>query len=664
MTDRPRQFLPGLRTASTKQRAIDSRNINNAAPGNGPLAGLTDNYSLNLVNFDWVTWHDYEWDNWVTVDALIFAAVGFLNLQGVWRANTAYTAGMSVFDPVDTKKVYLCLINHTSGTNFDTDKPLYWELRTDTKPPVTSVFQRIGDIVALETDYSAFFYTKAQIDASQTAQDDAVAAGQAAQDAEISANTADILALDAIKADTTYVDAADLALQLQVDGLTTDLDDNYYTKTEQDATDNAQDVEINDRMRFLGAWSVGSYVSDDVVSNNGSTWVCITNTTQEPLASSSDWAELGGAGGATIGDAFPTSGLKPGIFHYLTVEPVGLYMYYDDGDSVQWVQTNGGGGAGDAVQRSGDTMTGDLFVGDPADGGYVRIQQGDGRKRVQVVGSNGVSMNMDEDQGLARLYWADGVNPTKVATFDPVFGNVGFPSAVYSNGFNINNQFFLANIGNDANAPALAFDANDFIRYDRPANRFEYYINGVNKFNVEPTRTLNSANGAFAAAASDTRYSYGSEYYTNYGATALIRGYHAPGVTTAVELITYQDSRIFQLQGNGVGYAPVGWQIASDASLKRNIKPITSARDKIKALAGVTYERIDSGEKQHGFVADEVQKVLPEAVSVYLHKGKVLPDDTVVEKDVLAYDPQAIIATLVEAVKELSAEVEALKNGR
>ena len=203
MNDRPRQFLPGLLKADTKQKSIDSRAVSNAQPGNGPLAGLTNNYSLNLVNFDWVTWHDYEWNNWVTVDALIFAAIGFLNLKGIWRANTAYGAGESVFDPTDVTQIYLCNTPHTSGTNFNTDKPLYWDLRTDVTAPVSSVFGRIGDVVGVSTDYVAFYpmrsevYTKSQSDAQISAinqvnqgQDTAIANNNAAITVNANAITA------------------------------------------------------------------------------------------------------------------------------------------------------------------------------------------------------------------------------------------------------------------------------------------------------------------------------------------------------------------------------------------------------------------------------------------------------------------------------------------
>ena len=54
----------------------------------------------------------------------------------------------------------------------------------------------------------------------------------------------------------------------------------------------------------------------------------------------------GGGASVTTGPTFPTSP-TPGDLHYKTVETVGLYVYYDDGDSTQWVQTNGSGGLDD-----------------------------------------------------------------------------------------------------------------------------------------------------------------------------------------------------------------------------------------------------------------------------------------------------------------------------
>lgn len=129
----------------------------NATVGNGPIAGQTLNFDFNLVNFDWVTWHDYEWENWVQVDALLQTAIGFLNIRGIWKPNTDYIIGDSVYSPEDTTELYLNGQTHTSGTDWTTDKALFWTLRTDAAPIITSVFGRIGDIVGAAGDYNGLY---------------------------------------------------------------------------------------------------------------------------------------------------------------------------------------------------------------------------------------------------------------------------------------------------------------------------------------------------------------------------------------------------------------------------------------------------------------------------------------------------------------------------
>lgn len=132
-----------------------------ATPGNGPLAGRTSNFDFSLVNFDWITWHDYEWRNWIQVDALLQAAIGFLNLRGIWRPTTSYFAGQTVLDPADTSRYYLCLDDHVSSTDpaqlLDT---ALWQEKDEAAPPVESVHGRVGPIVAQEGDYAAFYARK------------------------------------------------------------------------------------------------------------------------------------------------------------------------------------------------------------------------------------------------------------------------------------------------------------------------------------------------------------------------------------------------------------------------------------------------------------------------------------------------------------------------
>ena len=87
----------------------------------------------------------------------------------------------------------------------------------------------------------------------------------------------------------------------------------------------------------------------------------------------------------------------------------------------------------------------------------------------------------------------------------------------------------------------------------------------------------------------------------------------------------------------------------SDIRLKKDIELIPNALDKVLALRGVTYERIDSGERQTGVIAQEVQAVLPEAVMEGNDEDKTLS---------VAYGN--LVGLLIEAIKELKAEVEEL----
>jgi hypothetical protein len=89
----------------------------------------------------------------------------------------------------------------------------------------------------------------------------------------------------------------------------------------------------------------------------------------------------------------------------------------------------------------------------------------------------------------------------------------------------------------------------------------------------------------------------------------------------------------------------------SDARLKDNIKPISNALTKLDKISGNTYTRNDledTEKKYAGVIAQEVEAVLPEAV-------------VEVQDGTKAVDYNATIALLIEAVKELKAEVNELK---
>ena len=87
----------------------------------------------------------------------------------------------------------------------------------------------------------------------------------------------------------------------------------------------------------------------------------------------------------------------------------------------------------------------------------------------------------------------------------------------------------------------------------------------------------------------------------------------------------------------------------SDDSLKTNVQVIDGALDRVEAIRGVTFERIEDGSVSTGVIAQELKAVLPEAVHTDAYGVHSV-----------AYGN--ITGLLIEAVKELSAEVKELKN--
>ena len=93
----------------------------------------------------------------------------------------------------------------------------------------------------------------------------------------------------------------------------------------------------------------------------------------------------------------------------------------------------------------------------------------------------------------------------------------------------------------------------------------------------------------------------------------------------------------------------------SDIALKTDIETIPNALDKIDEVRGVTFTR-HNGQKSAGIIAQELEKVLPEAVrekKLELLDGK--------EYKTVEYD--AIHGLLINCIKELKEQIKELKNG-
>ena len=125
--------------------------------------------------------------------------------------------------------------------------------------------------------------------------------------------------------------------------------------------------------------------------------------------------------------------------------------------------------------------------------------------------------------------------------------------------------------------------------------------------------------------------------------------------TTNAEEMRLESDGDLHVDGDVIAYSTT----ISDERLKEDITLVDNALEKVNQLKGVTFKYKTDGKVSAGVIAQDVEKVLPEAV-----KDQEIPlkmDDGETYKTV-RYD--ALHALLIEAIKELSAEVKLLKEGK
>jgi hypothetical protein len=126
--------------------------------------------------------------------------------------------------------------------------------------------------------------------------------------------------------------------------------------------------------------------------------------------------------------------------------------------------------------------------------------------------------------------------------------------------------------------------------------------------------------------------------------------------------ITAGGSVVVNNLGTGLVYSNAGALTStnpSDERLKDDITDLKYGLNEILQLRPVSYnwknDTINQG-KQFGFIAQEVQEIMPDLISEF----NTIEDEEEVVR--LGLDKEGIYATLVNAIKELKAEIEILKN--
>lgn len=107
-------------------------------------------------------------------------------------------------------------------------------------------------------------------------------------------------------------------------------------------------------------------------------------------------------------------------------------------------------------------------------------------------------------------------------------------------------------------------------------------------------------------------------------------------------------TKYFKMKNDG-NFEANGVNLTSDITLKTNLKKIDNALDKVDSITGYSWDWKDGSGSSIGVIAQDVEKVLPEAVHDNEHKY-------------LNY--QGVIGLLINAVKELKEEVRQLKENK
>jgi len=111
----------------------------------------------------------------------------------------------------------------------------------------------------------------------------------------------------------------------------------------------------------------------------------------------------------------------------------------------------------------------------------------------------------------------------------------------------------------------------------------------------------------------------------------------------------------------------------SDIRLKENIRIIENPLEKIENIRGVYFNYTDeaktktgyrNGEEQVGFIAQEVQKVLPHIVKLAPFDKDQSTDKSISGENYLTIQYEKIVPLLLEGIKELKKEIEELKKNK
>jgi len=262
---------------------------------------------------------------------------------------------------------------------------------------------------------------------------------------------------------------------------------------------------------------------------------------------------------------------------------------------------------------------------------------------IQSNGTTAITINSSQQVGIGRV---PGTGRTLEIATATDFTNIILQNT--STGSGSTDGFLLEAGGSDA--LVVNYEVGNMRFFTSATERMRIDSSGRFLFNTSSS-LLGSAGAQFV----------GNSTFSNAVLVQSFNGNNAFVITNQSGTSQYNAA---QFCNNGTTFSGTGsisisgsstaYNTSSDYRLKENIAPMTGALSVVQALKPVTYKWKSDGSDGQGFIAHELQAIVPESVTG--EKDAVDADGNPKYQGV---DTSFLVATLTAAIQELNAKVEA-----
>ena len=302
-------------------------------------------------------------------------------------------------------------------------------------------------------------------------------------------------------------------------------------------------------------------------------------------------------------------------------------------------------GTSSLTDLDGDTQ---ILVEEAADEDKIKLKTA-GTERVRID-SNGVGIGGINPQDNIHIDTGTSGVPTIRLTHQ----NTGADNFQIMAGITgtSNSGFSIRDIDQGSNRLVIDSNGQVGIMKDSPTSRLD--VNGTttsNNYIVGTNGDIRSGgNGVTWSGETDFKIQhYNTKVYFQYAANGLfVRN------NSGNDRMQLDSSGNATFSGNVTAYGT-----PSDIRLKEDIEVIDNALEKVKQLTGITYTLKSDGNRLTGLVAQDLEKVLPEAVYTANSIGDSVNEEP---EEHLAIQYGNTVGLLVEAIKELEARVRELED--